>query len=180
MRVMGLDPGSRRTGWGIIDRTGNRYTAVAFGDVAPPDKVSLSVRLFALAARIGSIMDEYRPQCVAVEEAFYHHSVRSTLVLGHVRGALLVAAAEREFDVAEYTPRAIKLAVTGSGAAAKEQVEFMVRRVLGIQERMSADASDGLAVALCHLHRAVRLPALALITPGADRPRFRRGRKVRA
>jgi crossover junction endodeoxyribonuclease RuvC len=93
---------------------------------------------------------------VAVEEAFYHQSVRSTLVLGHVRGALIVAAVSRGFEIAEYSPRAIKLAVTGSGAAAKEQVSFMVRRLLAIEGALKSDASDGLAVALCHLQRVNR------------------------
>jgi len=165
MRVLGLDPGSRRTGWGIIERRGNHYTAVAFGQASVAASLPLPNRLHALAERIGTIMDEHRPQCVAVEEAFYHESVRSTLVLGHVRGALLVAAIARGFEVAEYSPRAIKLAVVGSGAAAKEQVAFMVRRLLGIQAKLSSDASDGLAVALCHLNRAGR------VTPVTAAPR---------
>ena len=146
MRVLGLDPGSRRTGWGIIERRGNHYTAVAFGQASVAASLPLPNRLHALAE-------------------FYHESVRSTLVLGHVRGALLVAAIARGFEVAEYSPRAIKLAVVGSGAAAKEQVAFMVRRLLGIQAKLSSDASDGLAVALCHLNRAGR------VTPVTAAPR---------
>src|SRR5438046_6538017 len=146
MRVLGLDPGSRRTGWGIIERRGNHYTAVAFGQASVAASLPLPNRLHALAECIGTIMDEHRPQCVAVEEAFYHESVRSTLVLGHVRGALLLTAVQRGLDVAEYTPREIKLSMVGSGAASKEQVGFMVRKTLGLGSAVPADAADGLAV----------------------------------
>ena len=107
-------------------------------------------------------MDEFAPDCVAVEEAFYHESVRSTLVLGHVRGALLVAAVERDLALAEYTPREVKLSVAGNGGATKEQVAFMVKRLLGVSGALQADAADALAVALCHQHRArLRAPATA-------------------
>lgn len=157
MRVLGLDPGSRCTGYGVVERHGNRYTMVAMGEVKPPAKLDLPHRLHTIAERIGAVMDEHQPACVAVEEAFYHESVRSTLVLGHVRGALIVAAVSRGFEIAEYSPRAIKLAVTGGGAAAKEQVSFMVRRLLAIEGALPPDASDGLAVALCHLQRAHRV-----------------------
>ena len=156
MRVLGLDPGSRCTGYGVVERHGNRYTMVAFGEVKPPAKLDLPHRLHTIADRIGAVMDEHQPGCVAVEEAFYHESVRSTLVLGHVRGALIVAAVSRGFEIAEYSPCAIKLAVTGNGAAAKEQVSFMVRRLLAIEAALATDAADGLAVALCHLQRANR------------------------
>ncbi len=170
MRVLGLDPGSRCTGYGVVDRHGNRYTTIAFGEVKPAAKLGLPYRLHAIAERIGAVMDEHQPECVAVEEAFYHESVRSTLVLGHVRGALIVAAVSRGFEIAEYSPRAIKLAVTGSGAAAKEQVTYMVRRLLVIDGALSTDASDGLAVALCHLQRANRaIPERRPASPAALR-----------
>jgi crossover junction endodeoxyribonuclease RuvC len=99
-------------------------------------------------------MDRVSPDAVVVEEAFYQESVRSTLVLGHVRGALIVAAVSRSIPVVEYSPREIKLSVTGSGAAAKEQVAFMVRRLLALRGALAADAADALAAALCHLQRA--------------------------
>jgi len=114
-----------------------------------------------------------------VEEAFYHESVRSTLVLGHVRGALLVAAVSRGIPVAEYTPREIKMSVAGSGGATKDQVEFMVRRLLGLRGPLQADASDALAVALCHLHRVGRLAprrALGAATRSLESLLARRGR----
>ena len=160
MRVLGLDPGSRRTGFGVVDRNDNAYRCVTHGHVSPPPRLDLAHRIHAIAARAGELMDESSPDCVAVEEAFYHESVRSTLVLGHVRGALLVAAVQRGLALAEYSPREVKLSVTGSGAAAKEQVAFMVRRLLALKSAPQADAADALAVALCHLGR-VRISAPA-------------------
>jgi crossover junction endodeoxyribonuclease RuvC len=154
MRVLGLDPGSRRTGWGVVDRSGNQFRCVEHGCITPSARLDLPRRLHHLAKEAGGIIDRLAPEAVVVEEAFYHKSVRSTLVLGHVRGALIVAAVERGVAVAEYTPREIKLAVAGNGGAAKEQVEFMVRRILGLSAPLQADAADALAGALCHLNRS--------------------------
>jgi crossover junction endodeoxyribonuclease RuvC len=162
MRVLGLDPGSRRTGFGLVERFGNSLRCVGHGTVAPAARLGLPARLHDIATRIGELMDRERPDAVVIEEAFYHESVRSTLVLGHVRGALLVAAVQRGLPVAEYSPREIKLSVAGSGAAAKEQVAFMVRRLLALRGTVAADAADALAAALCHLHRArISAPARA-------------------
>jgi crossover junction endodeoxyribonuclease RuvC len=167
MRVLGLDPGSRRTGFGVVEKSGNTCRAIAFGQVSPPARLDLAHRIHAIAVRVGEIMDEHSPQAVAIEEAFYHESVRSTLVLGHVRGALLVAAVARGLDLAEYSPREVKLAVTGTGAAAKEQVGFMVKRLLALKSAPTVDAADALAVALCHLSRARRsAPAIAASAAG--------------
>jgi crossover junction endodeoxyribonuclease RuvC len=154
MKVLGLDPGSRRTGWGVVERRGNAFHALAHGHVSPPAKLDLPRRLHHIAARVGEVIEQHRPDCVAVEEAFYHESVRSTLVLGHVRGALLVAALERGSEVAEYSPREVKMAVTGNGGAAKEQVMFMVRRLLDVRGTLTLDAADALAIALCHHQRS--------------------------
>ncbi len=154
MRVLGLDPGSRRTGFGVVEGEGNRYRALESGHVSASAKLDLAHRLHAIVEKVGAVLDEFTPDVVAVEEAFYHESVRSTLVLGHVRGALLVAAVSRGLPVAEYTPREIKMSVTGHGGATKEQVEFMVRRVLALSGTLSPDASDALAAALCHHHRS--------------------------
>lgn len=154
MRVLGLDPGSRRTGWGVVDRSGNQFRCVEHGYIAPSARMDLPRRLHHLAREAGALIDRLAPAVVVVEEAFYHESVRSTLVLGHVRGALMVAAVERGVEIAEYTPREIKMAVVGNGGAAKEQVEFMVRRILGLPDPIQADAADALAGALCHLNRS--------------------------
>jgi crossover junction endodeoxyribonuclease RuvC len=170
MRVLGLDPGSRRTGFGVVEKSGNSVRDIEHGFAAPGPRLDLPHRLHAIVARIGEVMDRHRPDCVAVEEAFYHESVRSTLVLGHVRGALLVAAIERGLAVAEYSPREVKLSVTGGGAASKEQVAFMVCRLLGMRGAPQADAADALAVALCHLHRArMERPVARAATAAAER-----------
>ena len=168
MRVLGLDPGSRRTGFGVVEGSGNRFRSLYHGHVSPGAKLDLPHRLHAIVRRVGEIMDEFAPDCVAVEEAFYHESVRSTLVLGHVRGALLVAAVARDLPLAEYTPREVKLSVAGNGGASKEQVGFMVRRLLAVEGALQPDAADALAVALCHQHRA-RLQAPARAASAAAR-----------
>jgi crossover junction endodeoxyribonuclease RuvC len=156
VRVLGLDPGSRRTGYGVVEGAGNRLACITHGHVSPPARLDLAMRLHTIAARAGELMDEHAPDCVVVEEAFYHESVRSTLVLGHVRGALLVAAASRGIAVAEYSPREVKLSVTGNGGATKEQVGYMVARLLDLHGGLQPDAADALASAVCHLHRARR------------------------
>jgi len=160
MRVLGLDPGSRRTGYGLVEKSGNRLRCGAHGTIAPGARLDLPHRLHDIAERAGTLMDRERPEVVVIEEAFYHESARSALVLGHVRGALLVAAVQRGLEVAEYSPREIKMSVTGTGAAAKDQVAFMVLRLLNLRGTLPADASDALAAAICHLQR-VRLSAPA-------------------
>lgn len=169
MRVLGLDPGSRRTGYGVVERSGNRYTCLLHGNAAPKGGLELPQRLHAICERIDAVIAETRPDVVAVEEAFYHESVRSTLVLGHVRGALLVSALRHGCTVAEYSPREIKLSVAGHGGAAKEQVAFMVRRLLGIGGELSPDAADALAGALCHLQRARVTPRARAASAAAQR-----------
>ena len=168
MRVLGIDPGSRKTGFGVVEKHGNAYRCVAQGTAGAPARLDMPHRIHAIVRQIEQVIEDHAPDCMAVEEAFYHESVRSTLVLGHVRGALLVAGIAHELEVAEYTPREIKMSVAGNGGAAKEQVEFMVRRLLGIKTPLQADAADALAVALCHLHRA-RRPASAIPLGAATR-----------
>jgi crossover junction endodeoxyribonuclease RuvC len=169
MRVLGLDPGSRKTGYGVVERHGNRFRCVTHGVIAPGARLPLPTRLHAIATRVGALIESERPDAVVVEEAFYHESVRSTLVLGHVRGALLVAAVERGVAIAEYSPREIKLSVAGSGGAAKEQVAYMVSRLLGITAALPADASDALAAAVCHLNRARLSPPARAASAAATR-----------
>lgn len=168
MRVLGLDPGSRRTGWGVVERHGRGLACVGAGTIAPNARLALAERLHAIVREVDRVMERHTPDCVVIESAFHHAFARSTLVLGHVRGALLVAAVERGLPVAEYAPRAIKLAVTGRGGAAKEQVAAMVKLQLGLAALPQADAADALAGALCHLRRA-RFDAPRKRTPAAER-----------
>jgi len=179
MRVLGLDPGSRRTGFGVVEREASRLRAVAFGVASAPARLPLAERLHAIVRRVDEVLDAWTPDAVAVEEAFYHESVRSTLVLGHVRGALLVAAVARGLPVAEYTPRAVKLSVTGTGAASKQQVDFMVRRLLGLRESLPVDAADALGVALCHINRSRRTAPARAATAAAQRLEALLQRRVR-
>jgi crossover junction endodeoxyribonuclease RuvC len=169
MRVLGLDPGSRRTGFGVVERHGTTFRSLGHGHVVPPAKLDLPHRIHAIAKRVGEVIDEFAPDAVAVEEAFYHESVRSTLVLGHVRGALLVEAVERDLAIAEYTPREIKLSVTGTGAGSKDQVAYMVRRLLAIKGTLYPDAADALATAICHLNRAGRSAPARAASAAAQR-----------
>jgi crossover junction endodeoxyribonuclease RuvC len=154
MRVLGLDPGSRRTGYGVVEKRGNAYLCVAHGHVAPPAKATLPERLHHICTHVSEVLARVRPDCVVIEAAFYSKNVRSTLVLGHVRGALMLIAAQQGVEIAEYSPREIKLAVTGNGGADKEQVQAMVSRMLALREDLQADAADALAGALCHLSRS--------------------------
>lgn len=171
MRVLGLDPGSRRTGYGLVVRQGGRIECLAHGTIRTPERATLAERLATIATAVAGLLDAHEPDAVVVEEAFYHRNVRSTLVLGHVRGALLVTAAQRGIAVAEYSPRTIKLGVTGWGAAPKEQVAAMVQRQLGLARRPETDAADALAGALFHLNR----PGAARAVDHARRERTREG-----
>ncbi len=158
MIVLGIDPGSRFTGWGVVRvgggaGGGRAVEAIAHGTLAGGGG-PLADRLVLLGRGLEEVLDRHRPTLVGVEQAFYAKSVRSTLVLGHVRGLVLWLAAGRGLQIAEFAPRAIKLAVTGRGSASKPQVADMVRRLLSLEARPQADAADALAVALCCARRA--------------------------
>lgn len=168
MRVLGVDPGSRRTGWGVVERRGRGLHFIAAGHASPAARLSLPARLHAIARELDDVMERFAPECVVIESAFHHAYARSTIVLGHVRGALMLTAMDRGLTVAEYAPRAIKLAVTGHGGAAKQQVAAMVKAQLGLAALPQADAADALAGALCHLRRA-RFDAPRRRTPASER-----------
>jgi crossover junction endodeoxyribonuclease RuvC len=153
MRVLGLDPGSRSTGFGVVERQGNRLRCLAHGCIRPKATAGLPERLATIAEATDALIREWAPGAAVVEEAFHHEHARSSLVLGHVRGALLVVIVRSRLELAEYAPRTIKLGVTGSGAATKPQVAAMVSRLLGIHAPLGADAADALAGAICHLQR---------------------------
>ncbi len=154
MIVLGIDPGSRFTGWGVVRVVGADVTPVAHGVIAA-GAGTLPDRLVVLGRGISAVLDEHGPALVGVEQAFHAKNVRSTLVLGHVRGLVLWLVAGRGIAIGEYAPRAVKLAVTGNGAASKPQVAAMVQRLLALPSVPAADAADALAVALCGVRRAV-------------------------
>ena len=151
-RILGLDPGLRRTGWGVIQVDGNLLRFVAAGTVLSDDKQDLAERLAQLHRGVIQVIAEWSPDLAAVEETFVNKNPLSTLKLGQARGAVLLAASLSGLSVGEYTPNAVKKAVVGSGHAAKEQVGMMVRTLLGGAKIDGADAADALAVAICHAH----------------------------
>ena len=154
MRVVGIDPGSYATGFGIVDREGNKYHRPRFGVVRVKAGTPLADRLALIHDGILAMLEEEKPEAVAVESPFFARSVQSPLVLGHVRGVVLLAVKRSGAELFEYAPRQVKSAVVGTGAASKEQIQFMVRRLLAISDDVQADAADALAVALCHHHRS--------------------------
>jgi crossover junction endodeoxyribonuclease RuvC len=164
VRVLGLDPGSRRTGFGVIECRGSELVALAHGCVnvsaaAPP------ARLRLIFEALQGLLSQHQPAEVAVERVFVSRNVDSALKLGQARGAALCAIPEG-VPVFEYAPRAIKLAVVGSGAAEKFQVAHMIRALLALTERPGADAADALAVAVCHAHTR----RLGVLTQGPAEP----------
>jgi crossover junction endodeoxyribonuclease RuvC len=153
--ILGIDPGSRATGWGVIRAQGRSVTLVGCGVIRPGTKDDLSRRLLAVAEGIEGLVLEYEPTQGAIEDVFVSRDPRSALKLGQARGAALAALARRGLAVKEYPPALVKRAVTGSGRADKKQVARMVEALLRPDRTPARDASDALAVALCHL-RTIR------------------------
>ena len=150
VRILGLDPGLRRTGWGVIVAEGARLRWVAHGVVAPPETAPLSERLLHLLEQVGELCAAHGCEEAAVEEVFVNVNPSSTLKLGHARAAVMLAPARCGLPVAEYSPNLIKKAVVGAGHADKSQIAFMVKRLLPASGDVKADAADALAVAITH------------------------------
>lgn len=161
MRVLGIDPGSRVTGFGVVDAERGAVTLVASGIVAPPAGAGFTARLRAVHEGIRDVIARHEPHEAAIEDAFLAKNVKTVAQISQVRGVLLLALEMAGLPVTEYAPREVKLAVSGNGNASKEQVEGMVARLLSLPTRAeSLDESDALAVALCHAHRARRAARL--------------------
>jgi crossover junction endodeoxyribonuclease RuvC len=160
MRILGIDPGLRITGYGVIDRNGQRLAYVTSGCVRVPEG-ELPQRLRSILDGLTEIIVTHAPQQVAVEKVFVNVNPQSTLLLGQARGAAICAAVARDLPVAEYTALQVKQAVVGHGKAAKQQVQHMVRRLLALPADPSPDAADALACAICHAHGGQGLGALA-------------------
>jgi crossover junction endodeoxyribonuclease RuvC len=166
-RVLGIDPGSRVTGFGVVETHGSRLFHLAHGALCVPGELALELRLAQLFHGLTEVLAFWTPDAVAVEGVFAFRNARSALVLGHARGVALLAAAQGGRPVFEYAPAAVKRAVGAGGAASKEAVAKQVRAFLGLSGVLRTDATDALAVAVCHLHRA----RVALLP---ERPRARR------
>jgi crossover junction endodeoxyribonuclease RuvC len=166
VHVLGIDPGSRVTGWGII-ATVPALRCVDGGVIRPDADLPLAVRLAAIHAAVVEVLDRYAPQAMVVESLFNARNAHSSLVLGHARGVILLAGAQAGLDVAEYAPAEIKRALTGNGQATKEQVRFMVMRLLGLRDVPPLDQSDALAAAVAHASR-LRVPRATLAGRGGS------------
>jgi crossover junction endodeoxyribonuclease RuvC len=158
MRILGIDPGSGSTGYGIIDTDGSKHQAVVFGAIQTNARRPFHERLLKIHKELTGILQREKADVMAIEEVFHATNVQSALRLGHARGIALLAAAQQGLDVFEYSPLEIKSAVVGYGRADKAQIQMMVRLLLNLPEPPSPDhAADALAVAICHAHRS-RLP----------------------
>lgn len=160
MRLLGLDPGLRTTGWGVIETDGNRLAYVADGAVRTDESRSLADRLVQLHDGLAEVLARHRPAEAAVEQTYVNRNPESTLKLGQARGVVLLVPARAGLPVAEYAPALVKKSLVGTGGAAKEQVQMMVRMLLPGCLPSGADAADALAVAICHAHH--RATALKL------------------
>jgi crossover junction endodeoxyribonuclease RuvC len=161
-RILGLDPGLRRTGWGVVAAEGSRLRWIAHGVVTPPETAPFSERLLHLLDALTAICTEYACDEAAVEEVFVNMNPSSTLKLGHARAAVMLAPARCGLSVAEYSPNLIKKAVVGAGHADKTQIAFMVKRLLPSAGDVKADAADALAVAITHAQMRKRALLTAL------------------
>lgn len=161
VRILGIDPGLRVTGFGVIDKTGTRLAYLTSGCVKTDDRAPLPARIKTLLDGIGEVVAAHRPQQAAIEKVFVNVNPQSTLLLGQARGAAIAALVAAGLPVAEYTALQVKQAVVGHGKAAKEQVQQMVMRLLNLPGTPSPDAADALACAICHAHGGQGLGALA-------------------
>lgn len=179
MKILGIDPGLRTTGFGVITKQGNKLAYVASGTIKTPD-VDLPQRLKTILSGVGEIIRTYSPDCAAIEKVFVNVNPQSTLLLGQARGAAICALVNADLAVAEYTALQIKQAVAGHGRAQKQQVQAMVQRLLMLSGVPGTDAADALGVAICHAHSGDGLSTLGDLAPSLAKKglRVRRGRLI--
>ena len=155
MRVLGIDPGSETLGWGVIEGEKLKYALVEFGTVRSSPKDAFSKRLVKIGDGVGDVIERFRPDVLAIEEAFYAKNVSVAMKLGQVRGVVLYTGERTGLEIAEYSPRLVKQTVVGHGNAEKHQVQEMVRILLRLKSVPEPhDAADALAIAICHFHHA--------------------------
>lgn len=157
MRILGVDPGSRRTGYGVVDANSGRISHLAHGVIAA-GKGEFTERLATLFSGLSEVISSYQPECVAMEDVFMARNAASALKLGQARGALIAACAQAGLKVTPYSPTKVKQAVTGFGRAEKGQIQHMIQMLLKPPSPLQEDAADALAVAVCHANH-VRSPA---------------------
>ena len=155
MRVLGIDPGSETTGWGVVEGAGHHYCLVEYGTIKAAPRERFAARLLKISDGIESLIARLKPDTFSIEEAFYATNVKVALKLGQVRGVALLAAERAGIEICEYSPRLIKQTVVGYGNSEKHQVQEMVRVLLSLKEVPHPhDAADALAIAICHFHHA--------------------------
>jgi crossover junction endodeoxyribonuclease RuvC len=164
VRILGIDPGTRRCGYGVVEHDGRTVVYVECGVIELSARDPLSRRLADLSASLAEVIEELRPQVVAVEDIFHGVDARAALTLGHARGVVLARAGALDLDVHAYPPATVKKSVTGYGVATKAQIGAVVRALLGLRVVPRADAADALAVAICHAHHAATLGLRARVT----------------
>jgi len=152
LRILGIDPGSRKTGYGLIEHSGNRTRYLASGCIKLNLKESLAERLNQLSTELDKLIEEFQPDCGAVEKIFFAKNAQSALTLGHARGVILLKFSERQLVVHEYQTLKVKQTVVGVGRADKNQVQHMVKILLNLQNKLQEDEADALAVAITHAH----------------------------
>lgn len=171
-RILGIDPGSQITGYGIIDMDGNHARHVAHGAIRI-EKMELADKLRCIFEKITGIVEEYNPDEMSIEKVFMHRNADSALKLGQARGSAITACAVRDIKVFEYTANQVKQAIVGKGHAAKQQVQHMIKILLCLREEPQADAGDALAIALCHGHSREGILRMAAGVTGIKRGRLR-------
>lgn len=154
MRILGIDPGLRNTGFGIIDQDANKLSYVASGTIKVSPKQTLYQRLRDISDHLHEVIESYRPDVAVIEKVFLNTNPQSTLLLGHARGAAMLSLAQKDLPISEYTALQIKKAVVGRGHAQKEQVQAMVQYILKLNAQPAPDPADALACAICHAHAA--------------------------
>ncbi|BEV13606.1 crossover junction endodeoxyribonuclease RuvC [Herbaspirillum sp. DW155] len=179
MKILGIDPGLRTTGFGVIHKQGNTLSYIASGTIKTPDG-DLPSRLKVILASVGEVVKSYAPDCAAIEKVFVNVNPQSTLLLGQARGAAICALVAADLAVAEYTALQVKQAVAGHGRAQKAQVQEMVARLLKLPGLPGTDAADALGVAICHAHGGGVLSGLGALAPALARNgiRMRGGRLI--
>ena len=154
MRVLSIDPGIRTTGFGILDSKLNKLTLIACGTIKPRVGDSLPLRLNYLFEEVDSIINKFSPDIFSIEDMFYSKNVKTSMILGQARGAMIIAAAQANVNIYEYAPKKVKMSVCGNGSASKEQVQYMVMKILNLKEIPgSLDVSDAVAVGICCLNQ---------------------------
>ena len=178
MIILGIDPGLRTTGFGVIEKHGSKLRYIASGTIKTGLEGALPPRLKIILDGVREVVATYNPQCAAIEKVFVNVNPQSTLLLGQARGAAISALVGADLDVAEYSPTQIKQSVVGSGKAAKPQVQDMVSRLLMLPGLPGSDAADALGVAICHAHTHDTLALLNVLSPQKATLRMKNGRLV--